>query len=538
MRFYTFITAFIFVAVMCGCARQGENVSGDYFYKIENRGVQAGYGVIDTQLVVRDDEDLMRLDWRIHYESKLMGSNMDTEIRTTYLMEPDTRRVRHVEGESSTGQRNIRWEFEVTPSEIRGYSSLIQDSMVMALPPDAIVENPLFFEQIVTDFAGKGTVQKTYRLVDLLDFEVRDTRYEKQGEELLEQDGRRFNTVVVDRLVEATGTRARMWIETQTAMLVKMMEQDGNVVSLAGPAVVARVQRVNMDKDIFNQTDVVIADVAAITYMKVRARIRPVGMRPTPETLNVPGQKFTGTVEDNLIDGVFEIEHPRYDGDAAPAFPVAETDPEMAAYIAADGIYESDDEVLAKKAGEITAGAANTWEAATRLAKWVSDEISYAIPGGGTARGTYDIRAAECGGHSILLATFCRAVGIPARMVWGCMYTPGKGGSFGQHGWTEVHMGEAGWIPLDTARETNFVDSGHIRVGHYASLVSRLNGQEFEVLDYRVAGASGESVSAAEQRYAPYLGKYRDRESSGLRNQDRGRRSGCGYPGCHDAGRG
>ena len=45
--------------------------------------------------------------------------------------------------------------------------------------------------------------------------------------------------------------------------------------------------------------------------MKVRAKIEPTGLQVTPESLNVPGQKFAGTVEENLVEGVFEIEHVR-----------------------------------------------------------------------------------------------------------------------------------------------------------------------------------------------------------------------------------
>jgi hypothetical protein len=76
-------------------------------------------------------------------------------------------------------------------------------------------------------------------------------------------------------------------------------------------------------------------------------------------------------------------------------------------------------------------------------------------------------------------------------------------------------MGAAGWIPLDaTVGETDFVDSGHIRVAQFGSLVSRLNAREFEILDYRVAGGSAESTDTARERYAPYIGEYRNAESS------------------------
>jgi len=121
------------------------------------------------------------------------------------------------------------------------------------------------------------------------------------------------------------------------------------------------------------------------------------------------------------------------------------------------------------------------------LNKWVAKNIGYAIPGGITARTTYDIRAGDCGAHSQLLAAFCRAAGIPARVVWGCMYVPNYGGAFGQHGWNEVYMGNAGWVPVDaTALEHDYVDSGHIRIGVMQSKTTSVNLKEMEILDYRL----------------------------------------------------
>lgn len=509
--------AVFLIGLAAGCARHGDDPAGDFYYKIESGGVQSGYAVVDTQLVTKDGETWLHLLQRNHVESRALGSDMETETRLEYLLEPAGKRVRRHEGESSAGSRSARWSFDIVDGRVSGSSTLKQDDMALDLPPDAIVENTVFYDHLVAAFAGTDLTEKTYPVLDLADFVVRDTRYRKVGEEKLELAGTDYDVLVLDCTVESTGLASRLWIDTATGMLVKYHVQDGITVSLADASVRDRVRPADMDRTIFTPTNVAIADVPGITYMKVRARIRPIGLKPTPETLNVPGQTFTGTVEGNLIQGVFEIEHRRYDGAGAPPFPVDETDPALQSDLAADGVYEADDSVLVAKAREITAGAPDAWEAATRLARWVSEEIGYAIPGGGTARGTYDIRAGECGGHSVLLATFCRAVGIPARMVWGCMYVPDKGGSFGQHGWTEVHMGGAGWIPLDaTAGETDFVDSGHIRVAPYDSFNSRLNRGEFEVLEYRVAGGGVEATEAARGRYASYLGKYRHTESPTL----------------------
>jgi len=43
--------------------------------------------------------------------------------------------------------------------------------------------------------------------------------------------------------------------------------------------------------------------------LKVRVQANPPGVRVTPETLNRPGQSFTGTVTEKRIQGVFEIEY-------------------------------------------------------------------------------------------------------------------------------------------------------------------------------------------------------------------------------------
>jgi hypothetical protein len=118
----------------------------------------------------------------------------------------------------------------------------------------------------------------------------------------------------------------------------------------------------------------------------------------------------------------------------------------------------------------------------------------------------------KCDAYSLLLAAFCRAVGIPARVVWGGMYIPNYGGGFVQHAWNEVYMGEAGWIPIDTtANEADFVDSGHIRIGTLTSKTAAFNPIKMEILDYMPQPQQVEAseMPAAPEKYVPYLGNYR-----------------------------
>jgi len=90
------------------------------------------------------------------------------------------------------------------------------------------------------------------------------------------------------------------------------------------------------------------------------------------------------------------------------------------------------------------------------------------------------------------------------------MYVPNYGGAFGQHGWSEIYMGMAGWITVDaTANEIDYVDSGHIRIGEYQSMVTALNPKKMEVLDYRAGSMKmGQTEEPASRMYQAYVGEY------------------------------
>ncbi len=166
-------------------------------------------------------------------------------------------------------------------------------------------------------------------------------------------------------------------------------------------------------------------------------------------------------------------------------------------------MIESDDPLIISEAVRITSGSKDSWEAAVRLCRWVAENIAGAIPGGISAINSLKMQEAECGGHSRLLAAFCRAVGIPARLSVGCMYTNYYSGSFGQHAWTEVYMGDAGWIPVDaTINEADYIDAGHIRLGENATF----RPISMEVIDFRSGSKNAEVVIPDDFR--PLLGSY------------------------------
>ena len=75
------------------------------------------------------------------------------------------------------------------------------------------------------------------------------------------------------------------------------------------------------------------------------------------------------------------------------------------------------------------------------------------------------------------------------------------GGCFYQHAWTEVYMGNAGWVAVDaTAHEFDFVDAGHIRLGEKTSF----NPKAMKILDYQMDNESVENTVPDEYKKIPW----------------------------------
>ncbi len=480
------------------------------YYGVEINGVLCGYSEVNVSIMVKDGKDMILLKDKIFAMLSALGSKFNTEVNLTYHIDPATGKFTYHDSEIKQGPTQLGSKIFINGNTARFIGTPGNRETTVELPPDTVFENVLFFPHLIKDFVERKLTEKSYEIFEVRETEVQKSTYTKVATEKLELAGKSYNALVFDKLNTKTGLKVKMWIDVENGYMLKAAAPGNRMSYLADPSVVNRIKMADVDDTLFAKVDVAIADVQAISYMKVKVAIQPSGLWVTQEGLNVPGQSFTGTINDNLIEGVFEIEHQRYDGSDAPPYPADfSKDESVKKYLEAEDFIQSDDPVLIEKAQEITRGSKDSWEAACRLSKWVSENISYAIPGGVTARNTYDLKAGECGAHSILLAAFCRAVGIPARVVWGCMYVPNYGGAFGQHGWSEIYMGKAGWITIDaTASEIDYVDSGHIRIGEYQSMVTALNPKKMEVLDFTAGSMKMGQEESASGMYSAYVGEY------------------------------
>jgi hypothetical protein len=121
---------------------------------------------------------------------------------------------------------------------------------------------------------------------------------------------------------------------------------------------------------------------------------------------------------------------------------------------------QSDNEKIITLAREIIGNDTDTVLAkAHKLLNWVHENIEkrpvLSLP---DALSTLNNRVGDCNEHAVLLAALARAVGIPARVEAGLVYTKGR---FYYHAWNLLYLGK--WITADALFGQMPSDVTHIR---------------------------------------------------------------------------
>jgi hypothetical protein len=510
-RLTTIIFLYLFGFLSFGCQTSSDKET--LYYAVEMDGRTFGFQEVEVMRVEDAGRPLLSITENVRSMMRALGMDIDTRSRSEYRLDPETYDLVSCESVIDQGPLKVRIAASSEGSTVKITVEPGGGTKNVSLADDVIFENPFVLPHLKRDFSNPGVETRTYRVLDLLDRKVQDVTYTKRETEAVETpDGKVIDALVLDSFNHDIGLKLRLWIDPVSG---RMIRADGprSRSRRADKNVGGKLERADLSRHILASAGTHIEDITSVSRIRLKAVLEPVGSRITAESLNVPGQMFQGSVEENRIEGTFDISYGRYDGLNAPGFPPPVAGrPELKPYLEPEDFIESDDQVLHGKALEITAGAGDSWDAAKRLSRWVADNIGYDIPGGASARNTYDLREGECGAHSRLFTAFCRSVGIPSRVVWGCIYLPDRSGSFGQHAWNEVFMGDAGWIPIDTtARQIDFVDSGHVRLSVLSSAHIAWNPKAMEILDYQMTEQSGEKGATSENTPAldPYAGLFR-----------------------------
>lgn len=482
-----------FMLVLSGCQPSGIpdiratiGKKQELLYAIEMHGTLCGFKELQGEKVQTDTQILYRISEKSHIRKNLMGKHLFTDIQAEYFMDTTFQRLIYSHTKVDQGKLHVENRINQEGDTLVIRTTMDPEGKRLVLPQNIRFENGWRMPWLVQHFAAdttnpvvipvfneaKATIeQKTYTWIKQLPYEINDSVYQ---------------AIVLDVLFQQSGECGTVWLSKEDGLILKGAYHTSDVAFyLANRSELNHLQAAKIDDLLFYQVDTIIPNFRDITRMTVRMVINSSGEFLTADGLTYPGQTFTGTVNNNVIDGIFEMTPVRYDGTAAPGYPFdLPLDSTLLSYTKPGFLIESGHPRIKRKAQEILGDdVPDSWEAAKRLSRWVGDEIAGAIPGGGSAIGTLEQGAGECGGHSRLLAALCRSVGIPARLAIGCMYVPDNGGFFGQHAWTEIYMGEAGWIPVDaTMKEYDYIDATHIRLGEGTTFYPK----EVEILSWDV----------------------------------------------------
>jgi transglutaminase-like putative cysteine protease len=128
---------------------------------------------------------------------------------------------------------------------------------------------------------------------------------------------------------------------------------------------------------------------------------------------------------------------------------------------------DSDAPAVARLARDLTAGVPGAYAATLKLSDWVYKNLEKAYGAShDRASEVLEVKKGDCTEHSILLVALARALGIPARQVYGLVfarYADGKNALY-WHAWTEVRSaGE--WIAVDPIFGQPVADATHLALG-------------------------------------------------------------------------
>lgn len=178
--------------------------------------------------------------------------------------------------------------------------------------------------------------------------------------------------------------------------------------------------------------------------------------------------------EKNTIENTFIIESvlnkPQIKQEIS--FPLNSIEPENEKYLQFQNLIDINDDVRTQ-ASEIAKGETDVYLIASKIAKWIREDIKYNIETvfenpNQTSTQVFKSKKGVCREITNLFISMMRSLGIPSRVVTGYAYTDSPQivslikSNWGGHMWSEVLIGNT-WVPFDlTYDQYGFIDATHI----------------------------------------------------------------------------
>ena len=195
--------------------------------------------------------------------------------------------------------------------------------------------------------------------------------------------------------------------------------------------------------------------------------------------LDGAGQRATGNVIE-IVDSQLLQSGPR--------------DADVARYLAAEPLIESDAPEIRAEAELAVRGAQDDRTRAERLTRYVNGLLdkkpTVSLP---SAREVLRTKVGDCNEHTTLYVAMARSIGVPSRIAVGLVFMHG---AFYYHAWPEVYIaedqGRGLWLPVDPTLNQFPADATHLRLARggldkQAAVLPLIGRLRMTVLDVELA---------------------------------------------------
>ncbi|MHC9541719.1 MAG: transglutaminase-like domain-containing protein [Vulcanimicrobiota bacterium] len=211
--------------------------------------------------------------------------------------------------------------------------------------------------------------------------------------------------------------------------------------------------------------------------IKATATFNGRGFKDPNHTILGYQQTFTGDWTETSSKGTFEVKTSKPALDKPNPFPPKNIAEEVKSYLLPQPGIESENDYIKNKSMEITWKSKDSFAAASKVSKWIKDNIKsgIALP---SALFSFQSGIGNSESRAMLMVAMCRAAGLPARKVGGMAFREGR---FSPQHWAEIYLENNGWVAFDpeVGKDGN-IDALRIYLWEFGDITST----EFTELDY------------------------------------------------------
>lgn len=389
----------------------------------------------------------IKLMGEVHGVNVMTGATLDAdyELQKFYTVVSSSVYTTRIDGRK-TGDHTFAVRIRTDSGE---------QTVTLKVPDDVILYSP------VTEMALAGLKPGEslgLRMLDPVTLAISDVRVEALRREKLKTAGREQETTVLKMFYQ--GLETLSWIDSAGSILRQETPFGWTMTLCSAKDVLAFKQDTSGADDLLTAMAVPCRGQVQNPRTCRMLQINMHGVSLDPQNFASPRQIVEVQADRRVGLTLRAQAEPRQAGLLGSSAPE-----DLRPFLASSPAVQADNPAMLRQARAIIGHETNSWAAAQAIGDWVYRAIekkaTVSLP---SALDVLQRREGDCNEHTYLFVALARAIGLPARIHVGLVYSEldGAPGAFYYHAWPSVYVGE--WVELDPTLGQKTVDATHISV--------------------------------------------------------------------------